>query len=446
MRPAPYAEQMTDNDAIKKAYRYWRIRIFYSIYVGYVFFYFTRKSFTFIMPEMVEDLGFSYSKLGILATVLYVTYGISKFVSGILSDRSNPRYFMSVGLILTGVANIIFGFSSSIWVLALLCCLNGLFQGWGWPPVTKQLTYWYSKKERGKWWSACSTSHSVGGLLIPVIMAYAVSYLNNWRYAMFLPGFTCIGVGVFLLNRLRDVPQSLGLPPIELYRGERDESREYKREKASDHRLSPRQILFECVLNNKFVWIMALSCFFVYVVRTAVNDWTIPYLIELGYDRLLASASVMWFEVGGFAGMLIAGWASDYLFHGKRVPFMLLCAIGMAVTLYTFAGLQQGHDIRYCYSLMACIGFFVFGPQMLIGLAAAEYVDKKAVGTANGFVGCWAYAGAAATGYPLGLVIDNSWSMYFWILVACSAITFIIMLPLSLKSSAPQPHPSWSEA
>ncbi len=97
MRPAPYKPEISDKSAIDRAYKYWRIRIFYSIYVGYVFFYFTRKSFTFVMPEMVQDLGLTYSQLGILSTILYITYGFSKFASGVLSDRSNPRYFMAIG-------------------------------------------------------------------------------------------------------------------------------------------------------------------------------------------------------------------------------------------------------------------------------------------------------------------------------------------------------------
>ena len=113
---------------------------------------------------------------------------------------------------------------------------------------------------------------------------------------------------------------------------------------------------------------------------------------------------------------------------------------------YLPAGTES--NIKYCYGLMASIGFFVFGPQMLIGLAAAEYVDKKAACTANGFVGCWSYAGAAVTGYPLGLIIDYSWGAYYWILVACSLITFFILLPLTFKRdrSVAVAHPSWSEA
>ncbi len=121
MRPAPFQPQINDKTVIESCLQYWRIRIFYSIYVGYVFFYFTRKSFTFVMPEIVQDLHLSYSQLGILSTILYITYGISKFVSGVWSDRSNPRYFMSIGLILTGVLNVLFGMSFIV-IFGLRCC------------------------------------------------------------------------------------------------------------------------------------------------------------------------------------------------------------------------------------------------------------------------------------------------------------------------------------
>ncbi len=116
---APYQEEIKDPDLIKKNYKYWRMRIFYSMYIGYAFFYITRKSFTFVMPAMMIDMGFTKAELGILGSVLSITYGLSKFVSGMMSDRSNPRYFMGFGLILTGVFNICFGMTSSIMFFAL---------------------------------------------------------------------------------------------------------------------------------------------------------------------------------------------------------------------------------------------------------------------------------------------------------------------------------------
>ena len=65
-------------------------------------------------------------------------------------------------------------------------------------------------------------------------------------------------------------------------------------------------------------------------------------------------------------------------------------------------------------SLMFVIGFLIFGPQMLIGMAAAELSHKKAAGTATGFTGWVAYLGAAAAGYPLGIMTQElGWHSFF---------------------------------
>ena len=216
-KPAPYIKEIEDEAEVKKQYKYWRFRIFYSMYIGYAFYYFTRKSFTFAMPALMESLNYDESQLGFLGTVLAITYGISKFTSGILSDRSNPRYFMSIGLILTGIMNICFGMSSSLFFFAIFWGLNGWFQGWGWPPCARLLTHWYSQKERGTWWGFWNTSHNIGGFLIPYIAAFSAQ-IWGWREAMFVPGILSILGGIFLMNRLRDTPQSLGLPPIEKFK------------------------------------------------------------------------------------------------------------------------------------------------------------------------------------------------------------------------------------
>lgn len=112
-------EKEEHTDDIDKKYAYWRWRTFYTMYMGYAFFYLSRKSFTFAMPLMIQNLGFTKADLGILGSILYFSYGISKFVSGIISDRSNPRYFMAFGLMATGVWNIMFGMSSSIFFFSV---------------------------------------------------------------------------------------------------------------------------------------------------------------------------------------------------------------------------------------------------------------------------------------------------------------------------------------
>src|ERR1051325_10075603 len=91
-KPAPHLEEIKDPDVIAKNYHYWRIRILYSMFIGYAFYYFTRKSFIFAQPGIMENLHLTKGQLGYISSVLSITYGLSKFLSGIISDKSNPRY------------------------------------------------------------------------------------------------------------------------------------------------------------------------------------------------------------------------------------------------------------------------------------------------------------------------------------------------------------------
>lgn len=436
-RPAPHMKEIDDPEVVKKNYRYWRLRVFYGMYIGYVFYYFTRKSFTFAMPALMQDLGFDKSQLGILGSILSITYGLSKFLSGILGDRSNPRFFMATGLILTGVFNIFFGLTSSIFFFAIFWGFNGIFQGWGWPPCARLLTHWYSQKERGTWWGVWNTSHSVGGALIPLLAAFCAQ-LWGWRYAMYVPGCMCIVIGFFLMNRLRDTPQSLGLPTIEKYRNDYPAA-SVQSGQEQEKELSVKEILFSYVLNNKFIWVLAISYFFVYVIRTAINDWSVLFLVETkGYSLLTAGACVCWFEIGGIFGSLAAGWASDKIFKGRRVPICILFSLAVVFVLAALWLSPAGHMFLDSI-LMFMIGFLIFGPQMLIGMAPAELSHKKAAGTATGFVGWVAYIGAASAGYPLGKMTQEwGWYGFFIVLVVCGLVSVLLLLPLWKVKSNPK--------
>ncbi|NYY79576.1 hypothetical protein DMH17_00375 [Raoultella planticola] len=97
-----------------------------------------------------------------MATLFYITYGLSKFFSGIVSDRSNAALFYGLGLIATGVVNILFGFSTSLWAFALLWALNA-FSVAGVAGVRPSADGPVSRTERGGWWALWNTAHNVGG-------------------------------------------------------------------------------------------------------------------------------------------------------------------------------------------------------------------------------------------------------------------------------------------
>jgi MFS transporter, OPA family, sugar phosphate sensor protein UhpC len=432
MRP-PQPEP-TEQEAVAKQYAHWRWRVFYSMYIGYALFYLTRNSFTFAMPSMMSDLGFDKGQLGLLASILSLVYGLSKFAAGILGDRSNPKYFMALGLIATGLCNIFFGLSSSLIFLGVFWGLNGWFQGFGWPACAKLLTHWYSQSERGRWWSWWNTSHNIGGALIPLFVAFcAANY--GWRIAMIAPGILVILGGLFLMNRLTDTPKALGLPPVEKFR---NDNRSLPA-KPQDEELSAKQVLFSYVLNNPYIWILGITYFFVYIVRMAMNTWTQLYLVETkGYSQMAAGGVVFWFEIGGMFGSLVAGWASDKIFSANRGPVNALFCLFTTLAIYAFwttAGSQPLLDSLLVFT----IGFFIFGPQMLIGVAAAELSHKRAAASATGFIGFIAYIGSACAGYPLGIILKNfGWEGFFFALTGCAVLSFLLLFPLWAVKTAPE--------
>jgi OPA family glycerol-3-phosphate transporter-like MFS transporter/OPA family sugar phosphate sensor protein UhpC-like MFS transporter len=65
-----------------REYEYWRWRILLGTMIGYIFFYFVRKSITMAMPGL-EDIGITKTTLGLFLTIHGVLYGFSRFVNGV---------------------------------------------------------------------------------------------------------------------------------------------------------------------------------------------------------------------------------------------------------------------------------------------------------------------------------------------------------------------------
>ncbi len=423
IRPAPFIPQIEGEEAIGKAYSYWRGRIFSGIYIGYVFFIFSRKSMIFAFPAIMTEMGFLKSQVGMLSSILSIMYGASKFLSGMVADRSNPRFFMSLGLIFTALSTLLFSFSSSLIFLGLFCAINGFFQGWGWPPCARQLTHWFSQKERGTWWGLWNTATTLGTAVIALLTVNLYTQFG-WRAAVLVPSFLCIGAAFLVMKLLCDTPQSVGLPPIEVYKKEEPT-------RAKEQELGVKEILFKYVLTNRYLWVLAFAYFCIYLIRAAITDWGMIYLIETkGYKAAVASACIVSVEVGGFCGSIAAGWISDQIFKGKRGPVTILFSLGILIPL-TYFWFSPAVPFPIEIGFFTLAGFLVYGPQMVIGMHAAELAHKKASATASGFTGTFAYAGAAVAGYPLGRLTEIfGWQAFFTALIIAAAAAVLLLSPL----------------
>src|SRR5690349_20770396 len=92
---------VTDKATIDAQYRYWRVRVMYGMMGGYALYYFVRKNISIASKAITDELQFSNTEWGVVLSVATVVYAFSKFFSGVLADRVNPKYMMSIGLLVS---------------------------------------------------------------------------------------------------------------------------------------------------------------------------------------------------------------------------------------------------------------------------------------------------------------------------------------------------------
>lgn len=451
----PPAKPVTMNqEEVKKTYTHYRWRIFYSSFIAYVVFHICRKNIAVALPSMGKALNLSNTELGLLGSTLYVTYGIGKFVNGVIADKANVRTFLPTALILSAICNLcfvlsavfitpghvsFFGLPSAtvlLWVMAFFWGANGWFQSCGFPPVAKSLSYWFSNSERGTKWSLWSTSHQIGVFAAVMVSGFAIDKFG-WKAAFYIPAVICIITGLWLYDRLRDKPQSLGLPDVEKYR-EEPVACNSETEEEKDNR-SYFQIFKEHIIFNPVIWMLAIAYIFVYIIRFGTEDWLVKYLVEVkGNSLTLASSKLSSLALIGAFGAILAGVISDKVYKGNRTPINIIFLICLIMSLLAFA--QNPADNNFMdFVFAAMIGMFTAGPQMLIGgLCAVESSSKKVASASIGFTGIFGYVGAALSSGGTGFMVDKfGWNgaITFWLVstMICIVICTVLLIYEKVK-------------
>jgi len=442
----PAREVIKDGNVVDSTYKKWRMRIFYSCFIGYTVFYLCKKNIAVALPGLSAEFGYSNTELGILGSSLYLTYGVGKFINGIFADSSDVRKFLPTALIMSAIANICFALSAVfvtpghttffglpsgtvlLWLFVFFWGANGWFQSAGFPAVAKSLTYWFSNSERGTKWSLWSCSHQVGTFLSVIFSGFIVAHFG-WRMAFFIPAIIAILIGLWLFTHLFDRPQAMGLPCVEKFR-EEPSLEKCEDELAEVDNRSYGQIFKENILCNKTLWLLAIAYIFVYIIRFGVEDWVIKYLNEAKGNSLeLSAMKLSALPLFGIVGTIAAGVISDKVFKGRRSPVNIIYLVGVAVCLIL---LRFNTISNLDFVIIGLIGAFTYGPQMMIGgLCAVESSSKKVASAATGFTGSFGYLGAVLSATGTGFMVDKfGWdgAVWFWVLSAliCIAVCFTL--------------------
>lgn len=444
LAPPAYKPEQTGPEADAR-YKKMRWQVFIGIFIGYAGFYIVRKNFSMAMPELA-NFGYETGELSIVLSMNAIAYALSKFLMGSVSDRSNARIFLPLGLILAAISMafmivpvVAFGPDQkplAITVMAILNFLVGWFNGMGWPPCGRVMTHWFSVKERGTKMSIWNCAHNVGGALVGPMAVYGAIWFGHWFYGAnseyyFLigtyafPAAVAIFIAIFAYCMIRDTPQSVGLPSVEKWRNDYPKNYSEKQETV----LSTKDIFFKYVLNNKLLWYIAIANAFIYMVRYGCLDWAPTFLKEAqGYDIKQAGWAYFAYEFAAIPGTLVCGWMSDKVFKGRRaLPTIIFMAF---VALFVFLYWTFSDNYVIVTASLIAIGFFIYGPVMLVGVQALDLAPKNAAGTAAGLTGFFGYffGTAILANIVVGYVAQSAgWDWTFIMLIGACVLSMVFM-------------------
>ena len=408
----------------------WQRRIFVILWITYASFYLGRVNFSVALPGIMADFGWTRADVGAIGTALFWAYAIGQFINGQLGDRLGARVLITIGITVSALMNLLFGFSQTLGAMIVIWAVNGYVQSMGWAPTVKTLANWFPPRVRGKMSGRLGTSYILGGA-ISVALAGFIAVRLGWRATFLVPCALLLLSAVHWYLRARNSPESAGLPTLEEFEGEAGPSEEAEI-RSEDKYLGLRYTLKNSVGNSR-VWLMGWGLFFVNIVRYGFLMWAPTYFFETqkaGIDKAAYSSVV--FPIAGALGAVFAGWATDRWFQSRRAPVagISLVLAGVLAWVYRFA--VPVNQWLLGLITLAAIGFAVFGAHVLIVAAAPmDFGTRKAAASATGFIDGWGYLGAGLQGVGTGLLVDRwGWNagFAFWIASAFLAAGLMAVL------------------
>jgi OPA family glycerol-3-phosphate transporter-like MFS transporter len=421
-----------ENSSISKSssVEAWQRRIFLILWITYASFYIGRVNISVALPGMMAEFGWTKADVGAIGTALFWAYAIGQFINGQLGDKFGSRVLITVGLTVSALMNLLFGFSQAIGVMIIIWAVNGYFQSMGWAPTVKTLANWFPPRMRGKLSGRLGTSYILGGA-ISVALAGFITARFGWRATFFVPVVILLVSAIHWYLRARNSPESAGLPTLEELEGEATPT-EGKEISSEDKYLGLRYTLKQS-LGNRVVWIMGFGLFFVNIVRYGFLTWAPTYLFETqkaGIDK--AAYSSLIFPLAGAVGAIFAGWATDRWFQSRRAPVAGIFLFMTGIAAWGYRAIDLENQWFLGLITLAAIGFFVFGAHVLIVAAAPmDFGTRKAASSATGFIDGMGYLGAGLQGIGTGLLVDRwGWTAGFAFWIVCAFLAAGVMIVL----------------
>ena len=397
-----------------RVFRRLRLVLTALLFAGYAGYYLGRVTVPVALPLIGEAFDYSHTETGLILSVYFGVYAVSKLVNGFLGDRIGGKAMFFIGLFGSVLMNAVFGFGRELFFFVAAWGVNAYFQTMGWLAIMPIMARWYPSRESGRVMGFMSISYQFGDFLARASAAVLIVALGwsglFWAHAALLALF---GLGLYRLIR----PEP---PPATTPAGLREAQPEPAPPGAERSRSRRR------MFRSPAFWILCASYVLLSVVRYSFWGWSVDYLVQAGAGIGVAAATSALFPLLGSAGSITAGWVSDRLGARRGPVLAVMCAV-LTLSIYVFSRLPVAEGL-WLAAALGLVGFTLYGPYSLMsGAMVMDFGGKEVSASASGIVDGIGAAGAIFAGVGMGYLIDaHGWDGAFGIIVAMASAATVL--------------------
>ncbi len=373
------------------------------ITLGHALTHWYPSTFFMLLPLIGQELGLTYSQIGLIMTCQYAAGAISNIPGGMLVDIWGKKgQLMAMSLFWVGFPYFLMGFTSTYWVLLACAMLVGMGNNL-WHPTAIPLLGQMFPQRKGLALSLHGMGGNLGDALAPLAVGGMLSFLT-WHQIVILnvvPGALMSVLILYFLGAMTFVPKS------------KSRSQQATGSDASAHMAAkPQPQSFKSytaglkeLMKTPGLFMLIMSSSFRSMTQGTLLTFLPLYLAkEMQYNVFWVGAVMAILQVAGFVAAPIAGHMSDQ--WGRRTLLMSCFAVtGVVLLLMTFAG---GSSLFVV--LIALLGFFLYAARPVMQAWLLESTPRNMGGTSIGLM-FGMQSGAQAVAPILGGIVADHYGL-----------------------------------
>ena len=388
-------------------------RELWLITIGHGLTHWYPATFYLLLPLIGNELGLSYSQIGLIMTCNYIAAAIANVPGGVLVDTVGRKgLLMAVSLFWIGFPYLLIGFTHSY--LMLLACVS--LVGFGnslWHPTAIPTLGRRYPERKGLVLSVHGMGGNVGDAVAPIVIGAALGFFT-WRQVVMmnlLPGVVVALLLLVFLGTLR-----LG------------------GHKEGEHTQSFASYMrgVKDLLRNRSLVLLSTGSAFRTMTQSTLLTFLPVYLAnDMGYSPFWVGACLFALQAAGFAASPVAGHLSDRLGR-KQILIGSMASTGVVLVAMALAG---GSPVFI--ALVAVLGFFLYATRPVIQAWMLETTPRHMAGSSIGIL-FGAQAVGAALGPMIGGMIADRYGLLasFYFLAATIVVANLFVIPVRREAAA----------